>query len=114
LTNLDAELRAALVAQAKSGSLISYGELARRLSLRPPQTIHRLTQALERLMDEDAVARRPLMAALCTSKTRPGLPAPGFFLKAQALGRFNGDPADPSAQAFHHDEAKRAFAFYSA
>jgi hypothetical protein len=111
---VDAELREALVAQAKSGSLISYGELAIRLGLKPPQTIHRLTQALERLMEEDVVAGRPLMTALCTSRTRPALPALGFFLKAQALGRFGGDPAGPSAAAFHRDEAKRAFAFYAA
>ena len=109
---MDEPLRKALADQAKVGETISYGDLAQRLGLKPPQTIHRLTQALERLMEEDAAAGRPLLAALCTSKTRPGLPAPGFFVKAQALGIFAGDPAGPDADAYHADELRRAVLFY--
>jgi hypothetical protein len=109
-----AELREALKAQARTGSVTTYRALATRLGLTPPHTIHRLTQALERLMEEDAAAGRPLLAALCTSKTRPGFPAPGFFLKAQALGRFCDDPAGPAAEAFHLGEVARVIAYYSA
>ena len=109
---MDKPLRKALTDQAKAGKAISYADLAQRLGLKPPQTIHRLTQALERLMEEDAAAGRPLLAALCTSKTRPGLPGPGFFEKAQALGIFAGDAAGPAAGAFHADELRRAMLFY--
>jgi hypothetical protein len=107
-------LRKTLTDQAKAGKRISYGDLAARLGLRPPQTIHRLTQSLERLMEEDAAAGRPLLAALCTSKARPGLPAPGFFAKARLLGIFSGDPEGPDAQAFHAAELRRAIVFYEA
>ena len=43
----------------------------------PPRSIHRVTEALERLMEEDAAADRPFIAALDISKARGGLPAPG-------------------------------------
>jgi hypothetical protein len=109
---LDEHLRKALTDQAKAGATITYGDLARRLGLTPPHSIHRLTEALERQMEEDAAAGRPLLAALCTSKARRGLPGPGFFLKAQTLGRFSGDPAGTDASAFHADEARRVLSFY--
>jgi len=57
---------------------ITYQTLAKALGLSPPNTIHQLTVALESLIEEDAAAARPLIAALVVSKTRGGLPAPGF------------------------------------
>jgi hypothetical protein len=36
-----------------------------------------VTEALERLMEEDAAADRPFIAALAISKARGGLPGPG-------------------------------------
>ena len=106
------ELRNALTAQARSGLAVTYGQLARSLALAPPQTIHRLALALEQLMEEDAAAGRPLLAALVTSKARRGRPAPGFFAKARALGVFSGDPDGPAEEAFHTAEANRALAYY--
>lgn len=106
---MNENLRQALTDQAKDGKTITYAALADRLGLKPPQTIHRLTQALESLMEEDAASGLPLLAALCTSKTRPGLPAPGFFLKAQMLGLFS---EDMDARAFHADELRRTVSFY--
>ena len=114
MADLNAQLRAALTEQAKVGGPISYRDLAARLGLKPPQTIHRVALALESLMDEDAAADRPLLAALCIGKTQPGIPAPGFFLKAQALGLFPGDAAGPDAEAFHAHELQRAIAYYGA
>jgi hypothetical protein len=49
------------------------------LHILPPHSIHRVTEALERLMEEDAATDRPFIAALAISKARAGLPAPGFF-----------------------------------
>jgi hypothetical protein len=106
---LDDDLRKALSDQAKLRKTITYAALAQRLGLKPPQTIHRLAQALERLMCEDAAAGRPLLAALCTSKARPGLPGPGFFLKARMLG-LHSKEADE--RAFHTSELRRAISFY--
>ena len=107
------QLRQALVQQARSGAATTYGALARRLGLQPPHTIHRLTQALERLMEEDAAAGRPMLAALVAGKARAGLPGPGFFAKAQRLGLFSGDPEGPEAREFCDGEARRAAAFHS-
>jgi hypothetical protein len=49
---------------AKRRILITYQELANVLEILPPQSIHRVTVDLERVMEEDAVADRPFIAAL--------------------------------------------------
>ena len=105
-------LREEVLGQARTGLPITYKELADRLALAPPRTVHRVTEALEQLMDEDAAAGRPLLAALAVSRARPGLPARGFFLKAQALGLFSGDPEGREALEFHARELRRALRFY--
>jgi hypothetical protein len=105
-------LRKALTDQAKTGRATTYRELADRLGLKPPQIIHQLTQALEALMEEDAAAGRPLLSALCTSKLRPGLPAPGFFIKANVLGIFSGEVESAAALDFYESERRRALSFY--
>ena len=63
-------------------------------------------------MDEDAAAGRPLLAAFAVSKARSGVPARGFFLKAQTLGLFSGDPEGREALEFHARELRRALRFY--
>jgi hypothetical protein len=63
-------------------------------------------------MKEDVVANRPMLAALCVSKMRPGIPARGFFLAANVLGVFSGDPSGPEARAFHAYELQRVLSFY--
>jgi hypothetical protein len=105
-------LREELLGQARTGLPVTYKELADRLALAPPRTVHRVTEALEQLMDEDAAAGRPLLAALAVSRARPGLPARGFFLKARALGLFSGDPEGREALEFHARELRRALRFY--
>jgi len=60
---------------AAAGLTITYGGLARLLELSPPNTIHQITVGLEHLMEEDAEAGRPFIAALVLSKARGGLPA---------------------------------------
>src|SRR5882724_4727717 len=87
-----ARLRAFLENVAKRRIPMTYQELARALQILPPHSIQRVTEALERMMEEDAAAERPFIAALAISKARGGLPAPGFFGCARRLGRFAGDP----------------------
>lgn len=106
------QLRQLLVDRAQTASPVTYKELADRLGLAPPQTIHRVTEALEVLMVEDAAAGRPLLAALCVSRLQPSLPARGFFVTAKALSAFSGDPEGPEARVFHAIELQRAVAFY--
>ena len=97
---LQQRLRQALIDQAQTRSPTTYKELADRLGLAPPQTIHCLVEALEILMEEDFAAARPMLAALCVSKMQSGVPARGFFLAAQSLGAFSGDPTGPEARDF--------------
>ena len=72
-----AKVRAFLESAAKRRILFTYQELAKALDILPPHSIHQVTEALERLMEEDAAADRPFIAALAISRTRGSLPAPG-------------------------------------
>jgi hypothetical protein len=89
-----AELVPLLLPLARAGRTITYQDLAWRLRLVPPLTIHRVTRGLEALVMADVAAGRPPLAAVAVSRTRGGLPAPGFF---DLLGRLGlVDPAaDP-------------------
>lgn len=64
--------------------------------------------------DRDPVpaAGRPLLAALCVGRLRHDLPAPGFFMTAEALRLFEGGPEGPVARDFHLPELARVFDFY--
>ena len=84
------DLEARLALLAAQNQTIAYGALARELGWR----IADLTAALERLMEQDAAAGKPLRAALCEARLTPGLPARGFFDKAAALGFRIGDPVE--------------------
>jgi hypothetical protein len=109
---LYARVRAFLESVAKRRILITYQELANALQILPPHSIHRVTEALERLMEEDAAADRPFIAALVISKARVGLPGPGFFDCARRLGRFAGDPDGQDARTFHATELNAVFAYW--
>jgi hypothetical protein len=105
-----ARVRAFLETVAKRQTPITYQELTKALQILPPHSIHRVTEALEHLMEEDAAADRPFIAALAISKARGGLPAPGFFDCARRLGRFAGDPEGQDAWSFHAAELNAVFA----
>jgi hypothetical protein len=64
------ELRQVQIDQVQTGRLVTYKELADRLGLVPPLTIHRVTVALEKLLEEDVIAGRPIRAALAVSNLR--------------------------------------------
>lgn len=106
-------LRRQLEALAKQGATQTYADAAQALGLEPPQTIHRVAIALEKLIEEDAAAERPLLAALVVSRTREGLPAPGFFAKAAEVGRYAGPERGRQAQAFHRAELERVWSHWS-
>ena len=100
-----ARVRAFLESAAKRRILFTYQEVAKALDILPPHSIYQVTEALERLMEEDAAADRPFIAALVISKMLGGLPAPGFFDCAGRLGRF-ADGQD--ARTFHAAELNSA------
>ena len=107
---MHARARAFLESVAKRQFLITYQDLAKALQILPPHSIHRVTEALERLIRENAAADRPFIAALVISKARGGLPGPGFFDCARRLGRFAGDPDGQDARSFHTAELNAVFA----
>ena len=106
-------LRAHLQALATLRLPITYQEAAKGLLLLPPNTIHQVTEALEQIMAEDAAAARPFIAAMVISKWRDGLPAPGFFDCAAALGRFAGDAKGPDTRVFHAGELNAALPLWA-
>jgi nitroreductase len=65
---------------------VTYLDVAEVIDIQAPHRIHKLTQLLEALMEHDQKRHQPLRAALVVSRSQAGLPAEGFFLKAQALG----------------------------
>lgn len=109
-----AALRANLRLVAGARVTITYHQAARGVGLEPPHVIHSVTQLLEALMDEDAEAGHPFIAALVVSRARDGLPALGFFEAAARLGRFAGDPFGEEAVAYHAAELALATAFHAA
>lgn len=108
-----AALRANLRLVAGSGLTVTYHQAARGIGLEPPHVIHSVSQLLEALMNEDAEAGHPFIAALVVSRARDGLPALGFFEAAARFGRFAGDPFGEEAVAYHAAELALATAFHA-
>lgn len=109
MTEFLSHLRDALAGLAAELRTATYKELAERVRVPPPHTIHKLTLALEELIREDAAAGRPLLAALAISRGPAGLPGRGFFLLAAELGLYAGSEDGPDARAFHAAELARIF-----
>ena len=94
-------LRARLMELAALGQTISYGDLARELDL-PAPSIATLTAMLETLMEQDAAAERPFLAAVMAGRLGDGMPSLGFFEKAAELdAALTSDPAAFVAEQRH-------------
>ncbi len=113
MTILSKRIRTHLCEMAQSATPITYNALALAMNLAPPKTIHQVTSALEILMEEDAAASRPFIAALVISRSGSRLPAAGFFVHAKNLGRFTGTTAGPEAREFHKTELASAIVFWA-
>jgi CBS domain-containing protein len=110
---LGVRLQRELTSQACLGLPITYRRLIALLSLTERPGASPLRTPLEGLMEEDAVAGRPFVAALAVSALGGGLPAPWFFQKAARLGRFAAAAGDAvEAFAFHAKELQRAVSYY--
>ncbi len=107
-----ANTRAFLEEAAKRRRVVTYRDIASVLEAWPPNRIHQVTDILERLMEEDAAANRPFIAALAVSGTLGDLPRRGFFDCASRLGRFDGEPDGQDAKTYHAKEVNAAFAFW--
>ena len=91
----------ALEAAAAADRLITYAELADAAGIAGRHRIHRLTVWLEARLEAEVKAGGRLLSARVISRSRGGLPAPGFFMKCAALGLYDGPPDGPQAYAFH-------------
>ena len=98
-------LRARLMDLAARGETITYGDLARELDI-PAPSIAALTALLETLMEQDAAAGRPFLAAVCAGRLGDGMPALGFFEKAAELDA--ALTADPEIFVIEQRRALRA------
>ena len=107
-----ATTRAFLEEAANRRRVVTYRDVASVLEAWPPNTIHQVTDILERLMEEDAAANRPFIAAFAVSGTFGHLPRRGFFDSASRLGRFDGDPDSQDAKTYHANEVNAAYAFW--
>ncbi len=105
-------MRAFLEEAAKRRRVVTYRDIASVLEVWPPNTIHQVTDTLERLMKEDAAEHRPFIAALAVSGTLGDLPRRGFFDCAGRLGRIDGDPEGQDARMYHAKELDAAFAYW--
>ena len=63
-------------------------------------------------MYEDVKNGHPFIAALVTSRTRRGLPAPGFFVLAKRLGCIDGDMSAPDTAALYDNMFQSAVTFW--
>ncbi|WP_193186851.1 hypothetical protein [Nisaea sediminum] len=97
---------------ARAGKVTTYAELAGEAGIPGPHAIHKLTEALERTVSRDHAEGRPLRAAAAVSKSRGGLPGPGFFQHCTALGLYFGPDRGPQAETFHRLELDRLFVKY--
>ncbi|MDF1791853.1 MAG: hypothetical protein P1U88_08085 [Thalassobaculaceae bacterium] len=100
--------------RARAGVTITYADLARAAGVPSPHRIHKTGDALEVLMEADAAAGRPLLAAVAISKARDGAPAPGFFQKAAELGLYFGPDRGAQATMFHRLELAKVWSAYAA
>ena len=91
----------ALDSAVASRKLISYAELADTAQIPPPHRIHKLTVWLETLVAQDHQSAKPLRAAWVVSRQRGKIPAPGFFMKCQEIGLYDGPVKGALAEAFH-------------
>lgn len=87
-------LKARLIHLAALGQTITYGDLAREMAL-PAPAIQTLTEMLETLMEQDAAAGRPFLAAVMAGRLGDGMPSLGFFEKAAELdAALTSDPEE--------------------
>ena len=91
----------ALASVMAADRLVTYAELADAAAIPSPHRIHKLTLWLETMLVADHQVGAKLRTARVISRSRGGLPAPGFFIKCRELGLYDGPADGPLAKAFH-------------
>ena len=104
-----ARVRAFLENVAKRQTPITYQELTKALHISPPHATHRVTEALEHLMEEDAAADRPFIAALVISGRVGACRRPVLQLRPTS-GPVRGRSGGQDAWSFHAAELNAVLA----
>ena len=103
IEQMDWQHRASMALESAIASrhLISYAELVDTAHIPPPHRTNKLTMWLETLVVDDYRSAKPLRAAWVISRQRGRIPAPGFFIKCQEIGLYDGPAKGANAEAFH-------------
>ena len=105
-------LQQELIRHACRGIPTTYRQLLRSVETVADANESLVRASLARLMDEDAIAARPFVAALVIGPQAGGLPEPWFFSKARMSGRLAPMSDELEARAFHARELQRAVSYY--
>jgi hypothetical protein len=100
-------LRAVLEQTARSGDLVSYGELVQDVPEIDGPHSHALAEMLGEISAQCHAEGRPLLSAVVTYKERDS-PGPGFFAAAKRLGKDPGRSAE-ARDAFWIREVRRCW-----
>lgn len=93
---------------------MTYLKTASALQVAPPITIHKVTVALERLMEDATAANRPFIAVLMIRAMPGDFPQRAHFNCAVRLDRFVNNPDSQDAKSCHAIEVNATFAFWGA
>ncbi len=99
--NWQINARKILTVCSNSGKLITYGKLAQKANIPPPNSINKLTNWLEGLILEEVKQNNPITPALVISKVGNSIPAPGFFIFCKKIGIYNGKSTGKEASEWH-------------
>lgn len=101
-------MRVELVALAKQGRIITYGELALLLPVYVHPGSYAFTRLLSQVCADEEQARRGSLCALVVSKST-GIPGAGFF---RGMAEQGDDASNP--EAYWRAELERVFAYWRA
>jgi alkylated DNA nucleotide flippase Atl1 len=89
---------------ARSGTLTTYGDVAKQIGLVSNNLGHlnRVFDILDQINEQQAAGGRPLLGVLVVNKTKR-IPGPGFFENARYLLRFNGTTPKERVEFFQQE-----------
>jgi hypothetical protein len=107
------EVRLHLVAAARAGVALSYGELLERLGYAFSRPKMRALCAILGAIDEEAAARGEPELAVLVVRQSDGLPGQGWWVGGGARGRgYEGPWEGPEASRFIRDVQRETFAWW--
>lgn len=107
------EVRAILIAAARAGTSLSYGEVLEQLGYQFSRPKMRALCAILSSVDEEAEAREEPELAVLVVRQSDGLPGQGWWVGGAARARgYEGPWEGPEAARFIASVQKEAFAYW--